>query len=217
MEDREIIALYFARDETAIRETGVKYGNYCSRIARNILSRREDAEECVSDFEHRSRLSDGEVRTVFSVLPEEVFYGMLAKTLSGYGEDGSRPPLRYQTDGLESIISEVCHDLRIFYSAFEITIPIGGSTELTIVQKKEASFSSAHMEAGAQAPNSYELALTLGSNLTFTEQRLSVRGTEYAELLHVDGVPDPGADCTEIVLDPSMEHCGLTVKKRGQQ
>ena len=48
MEDREIIELYFARDEAAIRETAEKYGALCLRLAGNILGSREDAEECVN-------------------------------------------------------------------------------------------------------------------------------------------------------------------------
>ncbi len=49
MEDRDIVALYRARDERAIEETREKYGGYCFAIARNILTVPEDAEECVSD------------------------------------------------------------------------------------------------------------------------------------------------------------------------
>lgn len=49
MEDNDIIQLFFDRDENAIKETSVKYGNYCSSIARNILKNWEDAEECVND------------------------------------------------------------------------------------------------------------------------------------------------------------------------
>lgn len=49
MEDERIIALYFSRSEQAIQETEKKYGGYCYSIAMNILTNREDAEECVSD------------------------------------------------------------------------------------------------------------------------------------------------------------------------
>ena len=49
MEDKEIIELYFRRDEEAIARTREKYGGYCYHIAANILSAHEDAEECVSD------------------------------------------------------------------------------------------------------------------------------------------------------------------------
>ena len=47
--DREIVALYFERDERAIEHTARKYGDYCFTIADNILRCREDAEECVND------------------------------------------------------------------------------------------------------------------------------------------------------------------------
>lgn len=49
MEDSQIIALYFQRDENAIRETDGKYGKLCYSIAYNILNVHEDAEECVND------------------------------------------------------------------------------------------------------------------------------------------------------------------------
>ena len=49
MNDSQIIALYFSRDQRAIEETAAKYGNYCYSIVHNILNNREDAEEAVSD------------------------------------------------------------------------------------------------------------------------------------------------------------------------
>jgi RNA polymerase sigma-70 factor (ECF subfamily) len=49
MEDREIVALYWRRDERAITETDRKYGGLCRAIAMNLLGVREDAEECVND------------------------------------------------------------------------------------------------------------------------------------------------------------------------
>ena len=49
MNDQEIIALYFARDEQAIRETDARYGKTCMRVSMNILDSRPDAEECVND------------------------------------------------------------------------------------------------------------------------------------------------------------------------
>ena len=49
MEDSQIIELYFARAEEAIRETAGKYGGYCYSIAMNILDNPEDAQENVND------------------------------------------------------------------------------------------------------------------------------------------------------------------------
>ena len=37
MEDSDIIALYLERNESAIAKTAEKYGNYCKKIAENIL------------------------------------------------------------------------------------------------------------------------------------------------------------------------------------
>ena len=52
MEDNQIIELYFRRDESALTETAKKYGTFCLRIAMNVLSVKEDAEECVNDTYH---------------------------------------------------------------------------------------------------------------------------------------------------------------------
>ena len=49
MEDLQIINLYLNRDETAILETDKKYGTFCHSVALNVLSIKEDAEECVND------------------------------------------------------------------------------------------------------------------------------------------------------------------------
>ncbi len=49
MEDERIIGLFFERNEMAISAVSAKYGRYCYAIAYNILSDREDAEECVDD------------------------------------------------------------------------------------------------------------------------------------------------------------------------
>ena len=54
MEDTQIIELYWQRSEQAITETAQKYGSFCLTIATNILSLREDAEECVNDTYHQA-------------------------------------------------------------------------------------------------------------------------------------------------------------------
>ena len=49
MEDTAIIDLYWARSQQAVAASEEKYGPYCHTIARRILDREEDAEECVND------------------------------------------------------------------------------------------------------------------------------------------------------------------------
>ncbi len=54
MKDKEIIELYWNRDEAAIAATADTYGSYCYTIAYNILNNNEDAEECVNDTWHNA-------------------------------------------------------------------------------------------------------------------------------------------------------------------
>ena len=49
MDDKQIVALYWERSETAIAETEKKYGRYCHYIAYQILANDEDAKEVVND------------------------------------------------------------------------------------------------------------------------------------------------------------------------
>ena len=49
MDDKEIIALYMQREQSAIQETSQKYNTYCTSISMNILKSLPDAEECVND------------------------------------------------------------------------------------------------------------------------------------------------------------------------
>lgn len=49
MDDKQIVDLYWQRNETAIDETATKYGPYCHSIAYNILDSDADAEESVND------------------------------------------------------------------------------------------------------------------------------------------------------------------------
>lgn len=49
MNHKELIQLYFNRDEQASAETYRQFGGYCYTIANNILGNAQDAEECVND------------------------------------------------------------------------------------------------------------------------------------------------------------------------
>ncbi len=49
MNDREIVALFWAKNENAIHATAAKYGSYCHTVAYNILYDHFEADECVND------------------------------------------------------------------------------------------------------------------------------------------------------------------------
>lgn len=50
MKDEQIIEMLFERDEVALREAEKKYLDFCHTVASNILSLREDREECINDM-----------------------------------------------------------------------------------------------------------------------------------------------------------------------
>ena len=101
MEDKQIIELYFNRNEQAITETGNKYGTFCHRIAMNILCIHEDAEECVNDTYFR----------VWNQIPPTVpesfraFLGRIVRNLSISRYRQMRAKKRYS--GLEVLLSEL--------------------------------------------------------------------------------------------------------------
>lgn len=49
MDDRQIIAMFFARSQHAIGQAMAQYHSLCMRVARKILPDERDAEECVQD------------------------------------------------------------------------------------------------------------------------------------------------------------------------
>ena len=49
MEDEQIVALYWSRDEAAVQETEQKYNRYLKRIAYQVLADWEDCREVVND------------------------------------------------------------------------------------------------------------------------------------------------------------------------
>ena len=49
MSDEQIVALYWQRDEQAIRETDIKYKKFLLSVAYNILQDMYDSEECLND------------------------------------------------------------------------------------------------------------------------------------------------------------------------
>ncbi len=49
MEDKQIVDLYWQRNQLAIEVTDRKFGPYCTAIAQNILHNEQDTKECIND------------------------------------------------------------------------------------------------------------------------------------------------------------------------
>lgn len=101
MEDREIVALYWQRSERAVAETDAKYGAFCRAVALDLLSVREDAEECVNDA----------YQAAWESMPEEkpdklrAWLGRVVRNLSVDRWRKNHRQKRYA--GLETLLSEL--------------------------------------------------------------------------------------------------------------
>lgn len=101
MDDAGIIELYFKRDESAIRETDMKYGTYCMTIAMNLLRAAEDAKECVNDT----------YMSVWERIPPHIpeclraFLGRITRNIAIGRYRKMHAKKRY--DGIETSISEL--------------------------------------------------------------------------------------------------------------
>lgn len=49
LSDREIVSLFFERNERALDAISRKYGAYCATVIRNILENEQETEECLND------------------------------------------------------------------------------------------------------------------------------------------------------------------------
>lgn len=101
MEDAQIISLFFRRDESALAETDRKYGPFCRQTARNILTLRENAEECVNDTYHAAwnAIPPQEPRSL------RAFLGRIVRNLAITRWRAGRARKRY--DGMEVLLSEL--------------------------------------------------------------------------------------------------------------
>lgn len=109
MEDKEIIDLYFARDEQAIEETKISYGRLIYSVAHDILGDEPDSEECESDTY---------VRTWNALPPERpnFFSAFLCKitrnlALNKVREGKRRPKVEFIFDELNEAIPDTEGDL----------------------------------------------------------------------------------------------------------
>ena len=98
------------------------------------------------------------------------FTAAAAQLLTDYGPLSRSPVERYALGRLDELIAEAASVSRVFYLAFPLTIPAGGSVTVTAAGEKAASFDFPGTGGPYEGTRSYELAATLGSSLTFTGQ-----------------------------------------------
>lgn len=142
----------------------------------------------------------------------ELWYGAFCDCLTAYGPLSGSGVERYATGSLEDLDFDWME--RVFYLEAEITIPAGGSVELTAAMRRPASYDYTCAHTDKQGLRGYDLATDLGSVLTCTEQTAVLEDRGRIEIVEQNFGFDPEAGVRAVTLDPAQEHYYLLVREK---
>ena len=111
MEDSNIIALYFSRDERAIEETKEAYGRLIYSVSYNILKSEPDSEECENDtYLHAWEAIPPTIPKYFSAFLSKISRNLAINRLR---DNSRRRPLGFEVvlDEIEDIIPDTAGDI----------------------------------------------------------------------------------------------------------
>lgn len=109
MQDDMIVALYWERNETAVKETEQKYGKYLLKIANHILADLEDSKESVNDTYLKAWNSMPPHKPEFLA----AFLSKITRQLSidifvrGTGRNAGRPNMRFHFPSWKNVFPKV--------------------------------------------------------------------------------------------------------------
>ena len=121
---------------------------------------------------------------------------------------------RYDTGMLDEVIVDALAVTRVMYLRFDVTVPAGGTAEVSARLWKQPSHDficSGGENAGIQG---YDLVTRLGSVLDFTRQTAALVNAEAVELVRQNFGFDPAAGVTQVELDPAEERYYLEIRVR---
>ena len=101
---------------------------------------------------------------------------------------------------------------RVLYLAVPVTVPAGGSAEVTASYWKRPSYDFSGLGTGRENLQGFDLLTTAGSALTFTRQDVSAVHTEGAALVREDLGLDWENSAAKTALDLDRPHYGLEVR-----
>ena len=116
----------------------------------------------------------------------EDFTAAATQLLTDWGPLSPAPVERYALGRLDELIAEAGSVSRVFYLSFPVTIPAGGSVTVTASGQKAASFDFPGTGGPYEGTQSYELAASLGSTLTFTGQSARLLRDDSTALVRDD-------------------------------
>ena len=145
-----------------------------------------------------------------SQLPLELYVKAAAELLTEYGPLSDAPMDRYMDGRLDDLLNEALFMDRVLYLAVPVTIPAGGSTELSVTFWEEPSYDFAGSGTGREGLQDFGVLTTAGSNLDFSSQTAALVNGSGVEIWEDDFGLVPEGDA--VSLDLSQAYYHLTVR-----
>lgn len=144
----------------------------------------------------------------------ELYRQSAAALFLQHGLGSDHPVDRYADGRLDDLLDESIYQDRVFWLSAEVTIPAGGTVEAAATLWKEPSFDYACTGSDQTDVQGYDLVTTLGSNLTFTAQTVSMEHAENVEIAEQNLGLDPEQGVTTVPLDLACEHYYLEIRPK---
>ena len=149
----------------------------------------------------------------FSSLPLSVYEKAAAEFLAGYSPLSDAPVDRYADGRLDDLLWDVLAQSRILYLAVPVTVPAGGSVEISASFWKEPSYDFGGSGTGREGLQGFDLLTTAGSALDFTGQYVLAVNTGGADLAAQDmGLRWEAGSAEKSALDPGQSHYSLKIR-----
>lgn len=146
----------------------------------------------------------------------ETWYRAVLEYLFSYGILSDSGAERYSAGWLEDIVSDVNVIDRVCWLEARITIPAGGSVELTASMTKQASYDFACAHTENRGVKGYDLVTELGSNLACTAQTATLADRGFIEIVRQNFGFDLENGVNTVMLDQAQEHFYLEVRRAAE-
>ena len=141
----------------------------------------------------------------------ELYFGLMKEFLCSYGALSGKDVARYHTGWLEDMDFAAVD--RVFYLEAEVTVPAGGSVQVTAHIRKDPSFDHYCAHTENRGIYGYDMVTRLGSSLDFTAQTARTVNTDGLEIVRQNYGFDWANGVNEIELDQNVEHYYLEVRR----
>jgi len=162
--------------------------------------------EIVADFQQSQQTGYWAGR-----VPEALLYRAAAQSLVNYA--GTVERYGIFGERLDELVLDATVMERVFYLAFDVTVPAGGSVEVSASFQKEASFDFACGQTKNRDVYGYDLVTRLGSSLCFTAQKAELVNTDGIEIVRQNFGFDLSKGVAAVTLDSAREHYYLEVRR----